>query len=206
MSVFGDLTTRTDVEGAVIAHLQAWMPTYIAEVERQQGYDARALPMIGSYTVIAGAWEKWPADQFPALLVFSPGLAEPPRGEGAGPVRAKWACGIAAITEGGGTDPNLSARKTAGAYFAAVRGALLQHQSLGGFAKGVSWTDERYDQIPSDQERSLATAYGMFSVEVAQALDRSGGVADPLDNPYEEPDPWPTAQTMSAEVTPDGTT
>jgi hypothetical protein len=35
MSVFGNMITRTDVEAAVLSHLGNWMPTYIAEVDRQ---------------------------------------------------------------------------------------------------------------------------------------------------------------------------
>lgn len=205
MSVFGEMVDRTAVEAAVIEHMKTWLPTYIAEVERQKGWAEQRLQPIVNYTVVATAWERWPEDQFPSLLIMSPGLAEPPKAEGDGRVRAKWACGIAAITEGGGDDPSLDAKETAGAYFAAIRGAMLQHPGLGGFANGVTWTDERYDQVPSESERSLATAYGMFSIEVPQAVDRLGGVAEPLDNPYQEPPAWPTVGegNATAEVAPE---
>jgi hypothetical protein len=152
---------------------------------------------------VSAAFERWAEDQFPTILVMSTGLAAPPKAEGSGRVRATWACGIAAITEGGGENPGADAKQTAGAYFAAVRALMLQHPGLGGFARGVTWTDERYDQVPSDAERSIATAYGMFSIEVAQALDRHAGITTPLDDPYVEPDPWPTIETESATVEPE---
>lgn len=203
MSVFGTMVDRTAVEEAVQAHLENWMPTYIAEVERQKGWAAKKLGPIVNYTFVSAAFERWPEDQFPTILVMSPGLAEPPKAQGDGKVRAKWACGIAAITEGGGENSSADAKQTSGAYFAAVRGLMLQHPSVGGFSRGVTWTDERYDNVPTDAERSLATAYGMFTIEVAQALDRHAGTTEPLDEPYTEPDPWPTVETGSATVEPE---
>lgn len=201
-TVFGTMIGRRQVEAAVLAHLTNWMPTYIAEVERQNDWDPGHLPAIRNYTTVSSGFEKWTEDQFPTVLTMSTGLASKPKPKGDGKVHAEWAVGIASITEGGGGNPSADAKETAGAYFTAIRGLMLQHPSLGDFAEGVTWVDERYDNVPSESERTLATAYGMFSVEVAQAVDRRAGILVPLDNPYAEPDPWPSVTDTEADVDP----
>lgn len=201
-SQFGPIITRLDVEAAVVAHLQAWSLTYIAEVERQQELDAESLPPIRNYTTVGSGIEKWPEDQLPMLLIMSTGLAEPPKREGRGLYRASWNCGIAAITAGGGADPADSAKRTAGYYQGAVRAAMLQHPSLGGFAAGVTWVDERYDELPVEQSRSMAAASGFFRIEVEGVADSTGGVATVPDNPYDSPPDLPTADELELEVNP----
>jgi hypothetical protein len=193
---FGAFLTRRDVEEAVKGHLQAWAPKYIAEVSRQKGRTA-PLPALRNWTVIATGFEKWTADQLPMVLIQSSGLAEPPKAEGNGKIRGKYLVGVAAIVSAGNDDDT---RRLSGEYFAALRAIMLQHPGLGGvdedgnpgepFAQGVTWQDEQFDQIPSESERTLAAAYGIFAVEVANIVDRFAGISR-LEGDPADPSPMP---------------
>ena len=93
-------------------------------------------------------------------------------------------------------------------YAAATRAILLQHGSLGGFADGVIWESEDYDQGPSDAERTLAVAALTFTIHVADVVNKWAGpkVPSPPD-PDVPPDPdtipgseWPIVEETFIEV------
>lgn len=44
-SIFGRIITRRDIELALVSFLQDWIPTYVAEVERQAGLPERTIPL-----------------------------------------------------------------------------------------------------------------------------------------------------------------
>jgi hypothetical protein len=163
----GDIMTGRDVELAMLTFLRRWGGTYLAECERQRGYGPGALPRVRAYTTAAD-FEKWPEDQLPCLLLVSPGLAEAPLADGAGSYRVKFSVGLAVIVSAATMDETAALSKL---YVAAMRAAILQHQSLEGFASGVEWLDETYDDLPSVDTRSLGAGQCIFAVEVRASLD-----------------------------------
>jgi hypothetical protein len=82
-SAIGPIVSGHDVEQATLAVLRRWMPTYLAEAERQTGRVVGSLPVIRGWTV-ATTFDKWPEDQLPAIVLISPGLASPPDADGSG--------------------------------------------------------------------------------------------------------------------------
>lgn len=197
----GPIVTGRDVERAALALLKRWSGTYLAECERQRGRPLGSLPRIRTYTT-ASEFEKWPEDQLPTLLLISPGLVEQPLPDGAGVYRAKFALGVAVVVSAATMNDTAELAKL---YCAAMRSALLQHQSLEGFASGIEWLDENYDDLPSEDTRSLGAGQAIFAVEVAGISRRWNGPKTPSEPPDPDTLPLPTdpyAERVVVEVHP----
>jgi hypothetical protein len=191
--LFGPIVTGHDVEEAVRDHLKEWSVTYLAEMERLTGRDPETLPKVRSWTIEPDEpATKWPEDQFPAVVVVSPGLVEQPYVEGDGTVYATWTIGLAALTS---ARTEQATRELAKVYAAHLRAIMLQRPSIGGFASDTHWLDEDYNILPTDTRRSLAAGYLVFNVTAAQVLNVYGGPTEPPDEPYEDPADWPTVDT-----------
>jgi hypothetical protein len=198
MSLFGPLLPGSLIENAAIDTLKAWMPAYIAELERQAGRDARSLPMIKSW-VLRPEFEVWPEDlKTPAIVAVSPGLAEPPTKNGDGSYDAVWSLGVGVVTE---TATEASTRELARVYAAAIRGCILQRRSLGA-GRIADWVDESYDEdIPAEKARTLACAMNVFTVQMDNVvLVGEGPRGDPPEDPYADPGDWPEVQTTHVEI------
>lgn len=193
MSIFGDILTGADVEDAVVDHLKAWSPTYLAELERQAERTPESLPAVRSWNVVPSEPDKWPENQLPAVLVVSPGIIGEPQEQGDGKVVVTWNIGIAAICSAKSED---GTRRNARLYLAHLRAILIQHPKFADFAQDTEWLGEAYDSvIPQEYRRSLSGAQTTFAVQVADVIDRYGGPSEPLADPYEEPSDWPTVAT-----------
>lgn len=184
-SAVGPIITGRDVELAALSVLKRWSGFYLAEAERQTGRDPGSLPRIRSWTT-APDFEKWPEDQLPAVLLISPGLVEVPRPDGQGLYRAQFSLGIAVIVSSALIDMTAELGKL---YCAVHRLCILQHQSLEGFAAGVTWLDENYDDLPSIDDRSLGAGKAIFSVEVHNISRRWNGPPTPPEDVSEPPTP-----------------
>lgn len=199
-TIFKPIITRQEVELRVTNTLKDWIDTYLAEVERQNGLDVRQLPRPRSYSR-RNEFDHWPEEQIPAVIVVSPGLVGRPVANGSGEFRGQWGVGVAVIAEG--QDVN-NTRDLVGYYTAAIRALILQRPSLGGFAMGVTWEDERYDDISDiDVGRTLASGQVVFQVEVEGIVSTKAGPVTP-DTPPVDPPPvsptWPIATQVTADV------
>lgn len=202
MTIFGPMKTGWDVEEAVEATLREWSLTYLAEVERRtldendEPIPPQSLQPIRSYKR-DNEFRKWPEEQFPACVIISPGLAEAPVKEGNGQYRGIFTLGVAVATKGR-KRPNV--RKTSQLYAAAVRNAIIQHQDLGGFARGVEWVDENYNDTPIEDNRTLGAASVYFRVDVPELVTAFAGPVVPPEDPYDVPTSWPTVKEGGATV------
>ena len=183
----GPLVSGRDVELAAMALLKRWAGTYLAEAERQHGYAPASLPRIRGWAT-AHDFEKWPEDQLPCILLVSPGLADEPMADGGGVYRVKFSLGIAAIVSARTMSETAALAKL---YCAAMRACVLQHQSLEGFAAGVEWLDETYDDLESIDTRSLGAGQAIFSVTVDGFARRWNGPTTPEEPPDPDTDPLP---------------
>ena len=201
MTLFDVMKTGWDVEQAVMNHLDYWLPSYLAEIERQRGIRARSIPMIRAFTS-SNQFRKWPDERFPTCVVISPGVVGEPLRDGEGKYRANWAAGVAVVVKGRNKS---EVSEKAKLYAAAVRGAIVQHPALKAdgedeFAGGVDWVDETYTDVPVEDERTLGAAQGIFLVEVRDAVNTSAGLITAPDDPYNVPTDWPTVQTVEIRV------
>ena len=181
--VFGSMISGAQVEDAVVATLQKWLSTYIAEVSAQNGYGRNDLPRIASYQVLPD-FDKWPENAFPAIVVVSGGITERPKKVGGGRIQATWGFGMGVFCSAN-TQENTN--KMAKIYTAAIRTCLLQHASLLGFAIGLDWEDETYNDLGTDDSRSIAAGRGLFTVTVDNVALAQGGPRNPVSDASDEP-------------------
>lgn len=202
-SAFGRLVAASDVEQAILELLRKWLADYLAEVDRAHGNDVGTLPKPRSW-VVSGEVEKMPEDQTPAIIVASPGLTDPPLADGRGSYTARWRVMIAVHLS---ARRNMIALRLVRQYALAIRALCTQQQALESLAlRRIDWVDERYDTLPSIDDRTVCTALVELAVEVSDVTTRHMGPLEPLLPPGAlgpESPTWPIAQTEHVSVTKD---
>jgi hypothetical protein len=198
-NIFGPIVTGRQVRLAMHAHLKLWIPTYLAEIARGESLDPAALPVFRSWVSALDLPEgKYEEHQMPSCVVVAPGLLAEPEQQGGGFVTT-WAVSVGCVVSGQDRENTF---ELAEVYAAAVRSAVVQNSSLGGFATATDWLGERYDDIPNDMLRTLAAGSVQFAVEVQSAVRRNEGPDEPLANPI--PDPGPRATFAGVQATTEG--
>lgn len=189
---FGRIISDDQVEDSVIDSLWRWFPTYLSEIERQRGLDVPFYdrPAPSSY-MPRTTFDKWPEDMVPCIIVVSPGIEDDPVREGRGRYRARWEIGTIAVVESIDRD---STRKMAYHFGAAIRGVLIQHQTLDqaldATVRGIDWIGERNNELPEQDQRTIWANRQLFTVEVGDVLARNVGPPNPEIGPTTDP-PWP---------------
>jgi hypothetical protein len=194
-NIFGPIVTGRNVRKAMESHLKLWFPTYIAEIARAEGIDPNEVPLFRSWVSALDLPEgKFEEHQMPSCVIVAPGILTEPEKRG-GLVIARWAVSVGCVVAGQDREStfNLAER-----YAAAVRGAVVQNSSLGGFATASDWLGERYDEIPNDMLRTLAAGSVQFAVEVQGAVHTNEGPDEPLVDPI--PDPGPRATFVEVDL------
>lgn len=204
-AVFGAFITDWQVENAVTDHLREWMPDYICHAQRSvdaaleaRGLDPLSanLPEPKSYPVTPREPDKWPEDHLPAIMVVSTGMLETPRKHG-NVYKGIFSLGVASICAAGTEEMS---KLFAGAYFAAAAQILLDKPSLGGFAEGTTfYGPPEFDWLSGERNRSLASRYCVFAVQVDGIFDITGGPDDHIDD-CEDPGDHPTVLTHELEL------
>lgn len=190
--MFGPIVSGGDVEDAVLDTLRIWIKTYMHHMEDRQGIDRDTYPGIKSYSTHS-TFETIPGDDFlPLIVVVSPGLNSPPVKEGDGKFRATWSVGVVIVVSSNSQE---AVRKLVMTYAAAIRTCLIQKRDLGGISRGVVWDDEGYDDIPTEDSRSIMAARLYFSIE-------ADGVAQAFTGPLhpEDSGDWPTVGPEGGQV------
>lgn len=190
---FGPLVVETDVDLAVIQTLRLWLPTYLAQAERERNLANRTLarPVPQSYT---NALED---DEFqdawmPAIIVTTAQLDGDPELAEGGAYEGNWRVVVSAVTRG--RTPGES-RAISSLFGGSVRRCLVQQSDLGGFASEVRPRGGGRVAPVADstgQDRFLTAAINQFSVYMDNIVQAGVGpfLPDPEDpNPYDPPDP-----------------
>lgn len=199
---FGRIITRGDVERAALATLKAFMPSYLAELERQQEREPDTLPVPRRWFILDELADL-PAGGGPAVAIVSPGLAgDRPDAGNDGKYDARFRLGVAVFI--GARDQEAS-HDLAGIYVAAIRSILVQHPTLGDVAAGVEWLEESYDDLgtpagSSPREDQLAAGRVLVAVTMREVVDPYAGPAVPPVDPYVEPDGLVTVSSADVVV------
>lgn len=204
MTIFGSIIPDDVVEDAVVVTLEKWVPTYMSEVERQLGMDPSFYerPGSGAYTVRAD-FDKFPEEMLPLVVVVCPGITDDPPKRGPDKTySAKFQINTTCITS---SIDRTATRQYASRLGAALRAALIQHQSLdqqiGGRVRGIEWIAERNKELPPEDDRTIWANRQVFFIEVDDVLSRRGGPVnpEPLPDPTTPHPPDPTV--LTADVT-----
>lgn len=191
--VFGPLIDGSDVEEALLAHLERWTPTTIAAVRRRRDPEGKTWPNgiapIRSFTVVHAVAQKWPEDQLPMYLAYSPGMLGAPTVDGEGLMRATWSMTLTAIASGSDIGDT---KALARVYSTAAKLAILQHPDLGEFARATDLVAEENFPVSRgvEAERQLMAVATGYTVEVDDVLDTNAGPLDPAKDPETPPADW----------------
>ncbi len=196
-NLFGVIVTGKQVRTAMQAHLRQWFPTYLAELSRSDDRYGGDLPLFRSYVSLLDMPDgRYVEDQMPSCVVVAPGLLEQPT-KHRGVYIARWAVNVGAVISGQDRENTFDLTEL---YAAAIRAAVVQHPSLGGFATATDWLGERYDDIPNVMQRTLGAGTVQFSVEVQGAVDAQQGPDQPLVEPVPDPGPRGTFAVVDATI------
>lgn len=205
MTIFqvGAYVDRGQVEKQTLAHIEEWFIPYLADVERKQTppLTPRTLAQPRSYNVVT-EFTPFPEEQLPFIAVISPGLmpGRKPHIDGDGMVKAWWQVAVGALVS---ANNERAAKDLAGFYGVALRLLMTQMPQLGGWASGVEWMDEKYDDFPRVRELTRAAVRHVFVIEVQDVMNvRQGprdldGVFTPPADPYAVPDDYPEITHVS---------
>lgn len=214
---FGLTVDSDDVERALLEHLERWMPTYLGDAVRIKDPEGELWPggvgdpselgmpavlPVREFTIKHATEDKWPEEQLPMLLAYSPGFNRPPTYEGDGTVTGYFALNLSAIASGSGTEDT---KKLGRLYGSAAAKAIFQKPDLGGFARNCRWLGQRNMRPPNvERERNIMAVINMIEIEVPSILDANEGPVEPLADPGTSPGDWPTVKEGggSADVRP----
>lgn len=181
---FGPLVIETDVDSAVVQTLRKWMPTYLAQAERERTLATRLLARPRSYANTLDD-DEFLDHSLPAVIVTTAQTQGNPAKDGMGTYYAAWRVVVSAVVRGR-TPPET--RTVAALFGGCVRRILVQKPSLEGFAGDLKWVSSNLAGVAdvSGNGRFLAAAVNEFVVYVDEVV-ALGGPHSP--SPYPEPDP-----------------
>jgi hypothetical protein len=185
---FGPLVIETDVDAAVVATLQRWLPTYLGRIRRERDGMARLQAPRGESYSNALEDETFPDARLPAVLVTTARTEGQPAPNGNGIYSVAWTVVVSAII-GGRT--HAETRDFAAIYGGCCRRALVHHPSLDGFAGDLVWTGGSVARValPQGDDRYLAAGISQFVVYVDEALGGEGPLEPDAPSPYDQADP-----------------
>ena len=168
----GPMITGNDIEQALIAVLKAWLPSYLAEAERQHGWPVGKTPAPRGYVQTGVALEKWPQDQLPCIVIMAGGINTKPRVEGSpGTLTAIWNVQVGAIFSSAWGD---SSRAHSQLYAAAIRTCLIQ-RPLESVRAEVDYQGEIYDLLDFDEGRTYSASVVSFAVNPETSVGPAAG-------------------------------
>jgi hypothetical protein len=184
------LIVDTTVTGdALVATLDRWLPTYLAHLgrlDRERRGDQGLTPEIvrpprswhRAIVPVEDDGVLWPDRALPAVYVVYDGLADDPVHDGNGKYSCEYRFEIAAVVQAADQD---GANRLSQIYYAAIVGAIMQRQSLGGHAGGVTWRPGTAARRPLGADgRPLAVCGAIFDVTVPDVIDVFDGLAEPM--------------------------
>ena len=195
--IWGEVSVGTQFELAAMETLSAWMPVRVKALEQQLGRTVGEIPAPRKYTT-RNNFESFPDDILPLCVVVSPGIVDQPTKEGDGTYSAWWALGVGFAAAARDVEAAAFLAKT---YGAAARSILLWKQSLGtdGLVAKVEWVDESYDDLVTEDDRSVRACYNVYRVlgynVVTEYAGPGSGVA-PADPAAQPGSTWPTANIV----------
>lgn len=195
--VFGQILDGSHVQAAALATLELWLPDYLREVERTHRLPQGIIPAPRSWGIAGGDVDDWFTHASPAVLVRSDGAPDTRRG--AEHYNADWQLDIV-VAVSASVQNRAAPLVLAQRYGGAVRGALLHHPDLGGFALATVWDEVQIaDAMVKGEARALVVE--SFTVTVANVISRFGGpVAPSAGRPSPDSPDWPTPRSVEIDI------
>jgi len=171
--VFGPLYGGHSVQEAFYKTLQEWLPTYIAEINRNLGSTVLVEPFEYRHRP---EFRTLPRNASAAILVSVPNTIGIPRIY-QDAIRTNWRVEVMVYVYG--TKDWQETQALTSAYAAAVRAAIIQHRGLNGLAQTTIWEGEEYAEGEHSSGRTTGIAHLRFAVTVGNAMNMYGGPPSP---------------------------
>lgn len=180
---FGPLVTNVDVDKLVVDKLRLWIPTYLAQLEREREKAPKYFnrPRDASYASVLDD-DEFPDKILPGIFVTSSVAASTDPFED-GFYGATWTVAISAVVRGRSSEET---RWIAAMFEGSIRRVMLQ-QPVG---EKVEWDTTLVQPVadPTNAGRYLAAGMSSYFVYFDHVAQEGVGPHIP-DGPYEEPDP-----------------
>jgi hypothetical protein len=171
--VYGPLVGAYALQEAYYSTLQTWLPSYIAEFNRQLGSEILKVPH--TYRTKPDL-TKLPQTVEAQILVVCHGTKGAPKRHNS-TTRSIWNVTVAVFVPG--TKDWQESQALTHAYGAAARVAIAQHPALNGIAETTLWCGEQYQE----QEHVSLRTLGMFTLDfettIANTMNVYGGPSAP---------------------------
>jgi hypothetical protein len=201
-NAYGPLYGGHSVQEAFYNTLQEWLPSYIAEMNRQIGSEVLYEPFEYRHRP---DYRTMPRGVSAAILVEVPNTIGVPQVYN-NAIRTNWRVVVMVYVYG--TKDWQETQALTSAYATAVRAAILQHRGLNGFAQTTNWEGEQYLEGDHTSGRTTGVAHIKFAVTVGNVTNVFGGVPTPeyaaegaISTPSTEPaTPVPVVETTEVTV------
>ena len=180
-SPYGPILGGTAVQEAVYNTLAEWLPSYIAETNRQLGAGILADNIEYRHRP---EFRTLPKNVVCAILVLVPGTQGTPQNYQEF-TRANWRGEIDAFIYG--TKDWQETQALTNAYAACIRSCVVQHRDLNQFAETTKWMGENYYEGEHSSTRTTGLAKINFEVTVGNNVTPFGGAPNPLYAPTGAP-------------------
>lgn len=177
--IFGTVVTTWDVEQALLGTLRAWLPEWLADLERKHGLPPKTIkrpPAADSYHGGTDL-ESWRQDELPEVIVVVKPDGNPQR-HGNGSYSQVYEVEIGCQWVGQGSelveDPEDEARMVA-SYLGSACSMLVQQASLGGISTETVLTRSPEVTTPEEDKKTIAQVETGFSVRVESIVNESKG-------------------------------
>ena len=220
-NIFGRIVTRRDIELALVGFLRDWVPTYVAEIERQSGLPAKTVPLppdqVKSYR--GGLdYNTWEQSWSPIFIVTATPMGLPERKLGPGVYTQTFLVGVGCNFAATNLEQDLSepgsdaagiednARQYADMLGMAACAAILQHGQIGLWPDGtpisLKTTLLKYPELvfPRPADRRMVRSQFQVSLIADWVLQEAGGPTSPYEDPYVADQSWPNVQSVDAEL------
>lgn len=219
---FGRLITLRDLEAKVTTALQTWVPTYVAEIERQGDLPARTIPLPPDENLSYRSgldFNTWEQSWSPVFISRVSPSGEPERQQGSAPgyylqaFRIDVALNFVVTNEVVSLAPAQgglledSSRQYAGLLAMAGCAALLQHGSLGAWDDGspvslktlmVQYPNTTF---PYDNDRRVTRSTFSLLALVDLVVSDGSGLTSVPEFPYGDQPDLPSVENVNITLT-----
>jgi len=161
------------VQEAFYNTMQEWLPSYVAEFNRQLGSKVLVPPFEYRHRP---DFRALPRNVGAAIMVEVPHTAGAPRIYQNG-IRANWRVEVFIYVYG--TKDWQETQALTYAYAACVRACMIQHRGLGGVAETTIWEGEQYREGEHHSTRTTGMAHLRFIVTLGNVMNMYGGAPSP---------------------------
>lgn len=188
VAVFGEIISKAAMKRAVLKHLEKWMPTYLCEVDEQEGVARGTTAWPNSFQRVP-RFNNELLRQLPAIMVVCPGTIDRPVKYENGMYHATYAVGVAALCKAA---DSASTIEVADRYAAAIGACMLQDRgNIDPRIMALSWDGDSDDNLAVDSTRTLSSTIVHFRIMVQGVVSDRPGPSAPF---YGEPSPEPKVE------------